>query len=317
MDSIELDADVRAFLVEPVSGLMPLLFDPLFELLKGNMDLKGFEESSANKIETACRKHLASGYSYWVILSLVKLLEPSAYYSVPTRDEHCDSALGDATPDHYFQENVPDAEPANHICFQQHGLHQAFIVPKILVRSDRLNNFTAAHFRFYDSEAYNRANSFSPRQEWLVTADLVNEHGATNLWPDLAFYSASELSDLSLVADYLKTMRPDVIVEIKPEADWHKGQSLDMIRRHERVLKPRLGTYVICREKAPEAVVDRLRLNAEPVSKREEEQQASIKPAGDASEAPQNIHVLSVGYDLSQLVPIVAAMAGTGLETRV
>jgi hypothetical protein len=300
---VELDADLAEFLRDPVTGLAPLLFDPLFDLLKGAVQTASFVETARATIAAAAKRHLAAGYTYWTILSLVKLLRPDSNYAVPVRDELLDSALGDATPDHLFEENVPEVMTSTEISFQQHGLHQAFIVPKVLVHSAHLNCFAAVHYRFDDAEPMNRALAASPRQDWLEAAEIIRTFGTTSLWPDIALYTSPEPGDLALVADYLRSMRPQLSVEVRQGKDWHKGKAFEVLRRHSQVLKPKLGTFVVCREDIPPEALAEFTAETDTIQK-----QSKSKPAGEEREG--DIYLLNAGYNPARLEPIMVSLAG-------
>jgi hypothetical protein len=285
LGAIELNADLQAFFDDSVSGLMPLLFDPLFDLLKSITTEKEYEDTAVKKIRETCRVHFNDGYLFWSILSLISLLEPCANYCVPSRDEHCDSLLGDATPDHYFEEKIPHIEPCRRLSFQQVGLHHAFRLPRVMVQSTRLKQYVGIYFKFDDSEAFNRAIGKSQRREWFQVKDIICDKGATNLWPDIALYAASDPADIALVADYLDILRPEICIEVRPQKGWLSSNCFEKIIRHHQVLNPLHGTYVISMQG----------LMKENIS----EEQNTL---------PSDINIIAAGYAPESLEPIIEAL---------
>ena len=124
----------------------------------------------------------------------------------------------------------------------------------------------------------------SDNREWYDRSSLTKDYGETVKWPDFMVYASDELGDLALVTDYKKVCRPDIIIEYMEQKDWYQAGELERVRLNHAMLKPKMGTYVVSLESAPEAV------SAEP-----EEQESGI-------------HILTVGYDQSQLAPIIDAL---------
>ena len=136
--------------------------------------------------------------------------------------------------------------------------------------------------------------------------------------------------DLKLVADFYHIARPEIIVEFMEEDDWYDARRVEDIMRHNLALNPRLGSYVISRvEVPPEAFQP---LEAMPLAVTAVPQAipatagAGMAPGKfgtgvtppqtpsmarplSLAELPANVHVLSVGYDMSQLGPVVDALA--------
>jgi hypothetical protein len=83
---IKVSASLNWFLNDPVNGLIRLLFDPLFDLLKGKIDADTFEHVASINIENSFSKLFRSGYEKWVVLSLANLLAPDKAHAVPVKD---------------------------------------------------------------------------------------------------------------------------------------------------------------------------------------------------------------------------------------
>lgn len=301
LESIDVDASTGWFLLDPDDGLTRRLFDPLFDLLKGKKDLAAFEQTALRVSEDEFANFSSEGYQCWAIISMLKLLSTDKVYHVPRSDFDMDPSLQQEETQGTRDESVPDAVETNKFSFV-HNIMYSFLVPKVIGHSTRLNLFTAFCRDFNFSELRWRARRLSPEQEWYRVSDIAREFGQGNLWPDLAVYTGAYWKELVVIADHFQMARPDIIVEFRVEKDWYEKDGLESVRRHYDVLKPKLGSFVVCREPVPEAAVRELE------SKPELQPEAKgIIPETPAQPA-LNLHLLSVGYDLAKLEPIIEAM---------
>lgn len=299
LESIDMEAGTRWFLLDPSDGLMRILFDPLFDLLRDKKDLAAFEQTAARAVEEGFNKYSHEGYQCWATMALLKLLSTDKVYHVPPADVDKDpSSHMDAMGDVY-EESVPDAEEASKISFT-HSLMYSFLVPNIIGHSTRLKLFAAFISDFDYNESRWRARNRTPERQWYEMSDITGEFGRGKLWPNLAVYTSGRWKELVLVADNARMAQPDIIVEFREREGWHEKEGLEMVRRHYNVLKPKLGSFVVCLEPVPEAALKELEPKPalQPMGM-EAAPEAAVQPA-----AP-NIHILGVGYDITKLEPIV------------
>jgi hypothetical protein len=222
------------------------------------------------------------------------------------------------------EEAVDQVVESNKIVFDVSTL-SAFIVPRTLFHSTRLERYVAIHTDF--TEAYWRARGKSERLEWLSMKDITDEFGRSRLWPDALIYTGDAAEDLNLVADYTYVARPDIILEVEEEEGWYEKGKLELAKRHLAELKPRLGCYIICHTPPSEEVYDEITPKP-PVAtevaldqmSRQEIPHGAI--TGDESQAvPQiiqepvpppnpepDIHILPIAYDFEKLEVIVEAL---------
>ena len=289
LKSIDADDSVKWYLLDPDDSLMRILFDPLFDLLKGKNDLAAFEQTAIIALEDRFPKLHRGGYQCWATVSLLKLLSADKVYDIPRSDFDRDPTNFHELPHGDREENAPDAEETKRISFEHNHMF-SFMVPKVIVRSTRLDRFMAFVSDFNFNEARWRARYLSPEQEWFGVSDIVRDFGQGDLWPDLAVYTGTNIKELVVIADYFEMARPDIIVEFRDVKDWYEEEGLGPIRRHYNVLKPRLGTFVICREPVPKTALEEL------------------EPNPELPQPEPHIHLLSVGYDQTNLEPIIEAM---------
>jgi len=304
---IKVSASLSWFLNNPVNGLIRSLFDPLFDLIKSKIDTDTFEHVALTNIENSFSKLFRSGYEKWVVLSLANLLAPDKAHAVPVGDAHMDSSEtdGDVVPG-LREEPVPEPKETKHLSLGHMG-EAVFIVPDFIVHSAKLNRYVS--IRTDIAEASWTARLVSDKREWYHLRSLMRQYTAIAHWPDLAIYIDEQPEDLALVADFGRFCRPDMIVECMEQADWYQQGGLDRVKRNHDFLKPRLGSYVVSRLPVPEEAFKELM--PEPVAREPAVEGAtSIEPepekvSGEPEKQPLDIHIITAGYDQSQLAPII------------
>jgi len=328
LEDISVRGDVNWFLLDPVGGLIRVLFDPLFNLLRGKLDLASFEQTAIREVEEAFQDFFRDGYLRWVTLELIRSLKPEKNYRVQSMDYYTDPHLseGDLGPG-LRQEDVPSPVEARSLTFDK-SLLSSFLVPKALLYSARLACFVAIRSDFND--AHWTAKTVSQNREWLDVQQIKNEFGLSKLWPDLAIYTGDRLEDMALVADYSRTARPDVIIDVSEE-DWFDQRGLELLKRHACILRPQLGGFIVCRGPLPEA------------SPKEQETEAAISECATSKELPSSsesrpvslsggnefptqeispalepitISLPGVGYDASGLEPIIETLRETCKDSQ-
>ena len=106
-------------------------------------------------------------------------------------------------------------------------------------------------------------------------------------------YAAEQAEDIALVADNSRLCRPDLVLWCVDSRSLSREAALELMEQADSLFKPTKGNYVIANNPWPEP--------AEPI---ENEQEA--QPLEQAS----RVHLLTVGYDHSKLMPVVEALAG-------
>jgi len=301
LESIELMASVNWFLIDPINGLMRVLFDPLFGLIKGKTDMVGFEKAASAAVEDAFKDFFREGYQRWATLSLMKLMVPDRkLWRGQATDSYTDpTSEGDVIPG-IRDEGVPEPEETKKLLFDK-NLYCNFLVPKAVIRSTRLNTFVGFRPDFY--EARRKARLVSEKMEWYNLKEINKKYAVGKMWPDMALYVNDRLEELSLIADYYQMARPDILIEFMEEGDWFAAGRMEAVKRHYDMLKPRLGSFVVCREAVPEAAFKSL--EPAPAAPPAEGATEAAATQAVATAEPPDIHLLSVGYNITKLEPIV------------
>ena len=293
LDDISTTPGRHRFLNNPKDMSARLLFDPLLDLLKGKLDINTFEEKQPGNLETFFREVYQFGYSQWVLLSLVQLLEADEGLCVPSRHPSYKTVmreLRDNTQNIFPAEidtprqeaEIPPLQRLIKIEFTSGGM-SILTVPNFIIHSPKLNKYLSVRTEF--NVAMSTAANTSVKREWYPIESVLPLDNDIIL-----IYVASEPEDITLVADVKKISRPDLILECRTQKDWYQMGGLKRERIYHNRLKPNLGTYIISRESVPVQVYKEL-----------ETEQSSKGQGAD-------IHILAVGFDQSKLEPIISKL---------
>ncbi len=325
VDSIVIADELKWFLKDPCDGLSRLLFNPLFDLLAGRIELLLFEENASRQLLQDFFRLHQTGYQRWLALAIIHRLSVDQSYRVPAMDNIENVILGEGheRPGQHV-DDVPVVQEFNSLSFEQNPVI-SFIVPRLLVHSAKLDTCIAMHFDFREAEW--TARKTSNNVEWLDIAGLKSKYELVNLrpdlfkkhWfemdpvlPDLALYRSAELDDLVLVADYNYMMRPEINLEIMVEKDWLASGRLADIMRHHEAMNPRKGTFIVCLYPLSDEEV--IEFNKKIAEQQENCQADAATPAAgqEATEAGRPVlpfNLLQAGYDIQVLDPLMEALA--------
>ena len=298
---IKLPDKLNWFLNDPVNGLIRSIYNSLFNLLKEEIDMGTFEREASESIKTSFKQLLKSGYEKWVVLSLVNLLVPDRALVIPIED--IKGKCHELEPDEktgFCEEQPPDPEEMEILSLRRDLGEDAFIISDLIVRSTKLNRYVSIGADLTDATW--TAKAVSGKREWHRIRELGRDLVPIDNWPDLVIYIDDQPEDIALVADFGRFCRPDIIVECMEQVDWYQKGGLDKVRQNYDFLKPRLGSYIISRLPVPEEAYKDLM--PKPAANELAPEQKT-PPEEEPKEQPLDIHILTVGYDQSQLAPII------------
>ena len=242
LDKIKIEAGLSRFLRNPVDELARELFNPLFDLLKGKIDIGEFEELAQKYIEPKFGSLFQSVYEKWITLSLLKPLEANHVLQVilpkfTTDDE--EQILIASFP----KEEVPLPKQTNYIAFNRSN--PKLVVPDLIIHSAKLDKYIALRSGIRRAEA--RASNVSELGEYCSLDYRIALDPGLNL-----IYVANNPEEISLIADDRGIRRPDLILVCKGQKEWYEKEGLEKIKLYHINLKPKLGTYIISRDEVPE-----------------------------------------------------------------
>ena len=296
LDNVSMEADLGRFLHDPIEQLIRGLFDPLFNLLKGRINVETFEATALQNMEASFRLLYQLGYEKWVVLSLIKLLEADESFQVPLPklslyDAHKSGGS--------IEERVHNPEGSKSLLFN-YDANDAIMIPDCIVHSAKISRYIAVRSQIY--RAFAVVADVSEKREWYSIDSVVALALGTTL-----IYVADNPDEISLVADSNKICRPDLIIECREQSKWLANEGLEKVKLQHNSLKPTLGTYIVTREPVPEQILK------EPVpgqvlheSATEQEQKPSQEP--ESKKREEDIHILTVGFDQSKLESIISAL---------
>jgi hypothetical protein len=306
LEKIEVLSTGNDFRIDPVNTLVRLLMDPLFDLLKGNTDMAGFDSSASAAVGGAFRGFFSEGYQLWGTMALMDVMGPQKLWRAQVEDYYIDPSSEDPCHQEGIRDQVvPKPAETKKLLFDK-SPYCNFLVPQAVIRSARLNTYAGFCPGFY--EARRKAQSVSRNVEWFRIKDISQKHAGGRMWPDLAIYLDDRLDELSLIADCYQMARPDILVEFMEDADWYSSGRLESVKRHQAMLKPRLGTFVFCREEVPQAAIKELEPVPAPGPAGQSPAESAGAQAAPAAEPPTEIRLLYVNYDLTRMEPVVEAV---------
>jgi hypothetical protein len=263
----------RRFLLDPRESLTRELFDALFDLLKKRETPDSFERRASAGIRELFPGLYRGSYEKWTVLSLAGLLRIENALRVPVRElQPGDRAKSSVMAP--FEEVASPAESASFLFSQPPKA--IFTVPDFILHSERLNRFVGIRSEF--KEGICHAVNASQVRQWLpVDADLLRlmAHGLTLLYTD------DQPGCLSLIADATNFCRPDLVLWCVHAGSIGYNEALEIMAAANDRIQPARGSFIIADHPWPET---------------------------EAADGSSKIRILSVGFDRSNLAPVIDAL---------
>jgi hypothetical protein len=282
LESIETSNNLKWFLLDPLNGLMRTLFDPVFNLLKGRLDVNSFGVAAETTVKNVFQPLFAEGYQRWATLALMHQMSATRLWTGKASSSTDNmmtkrgvfAAVRDATP-------PPIAESRE---LTLSGIpSSSFLMPEMIVFAEKLQGY--AGFAHPVNMSYLKVNALNKKLDWLSQKQLKNDFGMSDFWPDMMLYISDEKADdIKVLADTDHIARPAAILEFMEEENWCYEKKVSSIIRHNRIFSPPAGRYIISR--------------------------SDVSPETFKQLCPQeNIHLINAGYDVAALEPVAAALA--------
>ena len=270
LDSITVSTNLGNFLSNPQSSTERILYISLFDLLKGKLDIKSFRQKVVREIDLTFREFSKLGYEKWVLLSLLKLLDPdkTLQVSLPQPSSH---ELVKYPPT--SKKPVPPAQESKNLSFVNQ-LCPVLTVPNFIVHLAGVGKYFAVRSGFI-RPIWVTSNASKAREWYPLDSMVALESGLTLIYID------ENPEEISLVADRNKVCRPDLVIECMEQKGWFEKEGLEKVKLYHNSLKPRLRTYMVSKEPVLEQ---------------------------GQGELVEGINLLTVGFEQSKLGPIVSAL---------
>lgn len=221
LEGISASPSLHRFLHNPFDELIRELFDSLFDLLRGKIDIETFEKKGSRNVEAPFRKLYQSGYKKWIALSLVRLLEADKIFDVALRQPASKEIIIGA---HRSSEQVSLPNEQKYLSFE-HKSSPIFIVPEFIVHSAKINRYVSVRSEM--GKAMWSTPSASDKREWYSLDALREKYGSFVLNLDfIVIYIDDSPENLVLIADAKRICRPDLIIECREQMGWYKKGTL-------------------------------------------------------------------------------------------
>jgi hypothetical protein len=89
------------------------------------------------------------------------------------------------------------------------------------------------------------------------------------------------------------------------DPDWYDNGKLSIVKVQNKALKPRLGSYVVCRRGVPGEAINEIRADLEAEQDLIAKQIEAGWPPEERLQASPPIYLLEAGYDRLKLEPII------------
>ncbi len=242
LEKISMAPALQAFVLNPSDVLIRVLFDPLFNLLKGNISSVAFEQDNAGIIKKSFKFYYQMGYEKWAILSLLKLLEADKLFQLTAREvlSETQAKLMFSKPD----ETIPELVESKELHFIDNA-PVTLTLPDLIVHSAKLNKYVATR------SALGNPLSFTSKKtgarEWLDFDYFKYSWLGTTL-----VYVADTPGEVALIADFTQICQPDLIIQCRAINNWLEGNEWNQIEALHNNLKPILGTSIVSRSSVPD-----------------------------------------------------------------
>lgn len=249
LEEILMPNDVQRFLHEPLKQMRREIFDLLFDLLNGRIDMGEFISTAKANVTSSFRQLYRQGYEKWVVLSLLMQFEPDKVFSVPVIKPTSKQIIKRSVT---AKESLPLPVETKRIYFEVGG-SDVLLIPDVIVHSTVIDKYVA--FRTELGKAMWKANRFNNKREWYSIMSLMEKFGISNIRPDLLIYVGDNLEDISLISDSENICRPDMCIECIDGVTLNKELLREKLQEAgfiNKVLNPVFGGLIVANQKMPE-----------------------------------------------------------------
>ncbi len=276
LNNILLNPALNRFLHNPTDEIIKEIFHPLFGLLSNNINTESFKSAASKNIILMFNRLFEAGYTKWVTLSIMQLLQAEKYYKVYSPKPEFDD---EEVPVHLVMSpNYP--EETETLSFNLKQFH-AFLVPELLFFSEAVDKYIAIRSELTD--AISVSDTRPESREWIGFDSARIEKGPNFLEQLILFYMDTNLKAISLIADHEKICRPELLIKCVTDDDWYSDYNIAIFQKRHAALTPVLGTYIVSLVATPFWVKEKF---GQDCSSRE-------------------IQFLDVGYDVAGLEPVI------------
>ncbi len=282
-EEVELEPKLKRLIDNPMDGMIRALYDPLVDLLKGRIDQEEFMAKGLNLVEHHYKNLYLEGVDLWVMLALVRWLEPAELLYVSQKKPNSINSLTELYQAGQRVEPVPDTSRATRLSFYPWTWH-TFIVPDLIVFSNKLNKYVALRksLPVNTHEPFLVAKKINQKREWYPFNEMEKHFKLVNPWPNILVYTDDDPENIRLIADCRVMLRPELIIDTAPEENWLNENSIYNVKSHDEHLKPEHGTVVLFWHEVPDEAYKAFEPET-PAAEEKQEQENVVAPANNAA----------------------------------
>ncbi|MDD5605078.1 MAG: hypothetical protein PHX29_04110 [Dehalococcoidales bacterium] len=246
---IRIAPPLRWFINDPVNGMTRPLLNLLFDLLKGKIDNEAFEELAKTEITELFKKQFSATYERLVVLALVKWLQPTRAFAMPLDDMNLYSSSQEGDSQYERINMPPDYSDLEEMVFD-YASRVTYLAPEVIVYSPVVKKYVGIKTGFVGVAWH--ARLVSEQRDWLDQTPFHQIFSHLNPWPNILIYLDDEADNIKMVADKTRVCRPDYIIDTIATDKFFDSKTIQRIKAHNEMLKPFLGTAVVCQGEAPD-----------------------------------------------------------------
>jgi hypothetical protein len=253
LNEVFMDNDTQRILTNPLEQLIRPVFDSLFMLLKDRTRSENFEFSSKQKMVSAFSSLYNQEYEKWVVFSLIKLLEPDKLFEVIPRPFSSEFETVTISTSQN-NERLPYPKESQKLIFKD-SMPSTLASPDFIIHSTRNNKYVGIRSNY--GRALGKASYYNHARNWRSLDSVPDLNQGLSL-----IYLDDKPENIALIADSDKICEPDLILVCKGNKGWYDtadfSSEIEWINASYFSLKPKLGTYILSREKPPEELLTKL-----------------------------------------------------------
>ena len=159
---IKLPERIRGFYKNPLAALTKDAMNYVFDLVRDKISLEQFDQKLKKSIIDIAHLIYIQGYESWIILGLLNLFQPDAFFGVNLSSRYPEVNSNVSGGDLETREDiVPDPETIKELLLDgQNDNLIPFVVPNFIIHSKLLGRFVAVKWRFIPAKwmANNKSN---------------------------------------------------------------------------------------------------------------------------------------------------------------
>ena len=221
---IELPKDLSSFLHDPEEGMMRLIYNRLFELVREKISEDDFERMAEGDLAANAAEMFRIGYEAWAALTLVLLLEPDEIFGVALDEK-----------------SEPRVAELDGIAFGRQFHHPAKRIPEFIIHSRKSGGYIA-----FKMPLATEASAYILPVELPTQRMLRNRNGDSSAAIGRRMVFLSVVPDIEkppIFADLNQrsTNSPDLTIEFVSGHDLLDAAVIRQAQNRVEIMKPRLG----------------------------------------------------------------------------